>query len=192
MQKILILLMSIVLVGCAGQRLPKEPPPKVTVSATLEFDPEKVWPLQVEGTYLQQVEVLVKGKKYSLSIHLTLENEKLGAIALSDTIGRLYNLVWTPDNLEWDKSWFLPDIITPKNIIADFLVVHLPVEQLQSALLDGQVSDYGDETGRTRIVSIGEVLRTVTYSKPMGDIWGHVVLSNPVQGYQLEIETVKQ
>ncbi len=195
MQKLIIFILSLSLVGCASSRMPRESNPKISgshpIAPKIKFDFTKVWPLN-KGTYLQKITASVKGKKYSFTVHLTLENEMLEAIAINDIAGRLYSLKWTPNDMIWDKSARIPDFIKPENIIADFLFVHLPANQLQCALKGSQVFERPTQLGLTRVIKINEVLRTITYETPSGNMWKHVIIENPVLGYQLNIQTVIQ
>ncbi len=192
MQKIIVLFVFIILSGCAGTRFSKEPPSQISISRTVKLNTAPVWPLKIKGTYLQKVTATAWGKQQSFSVYLTLDNEMLEAIAFNDVAGRLYRLKWTPQNVIWEGSDYIPSMIKPDNILIDFLLAHLPIQQLNSVLKGARVFEKGNLACKTRQIKNKKILRTIVYSQPMGYMWGHVVIENPVIGYKLVIQTVEQ
>lgn len=171
---------------------------QVAISPTVSLHTAGIWPLAPkvnnapQGTYLQKITAFSRGKKHAFSVHLTLEENMLESIAFSDFVGRLYLLKWTPEEVIWEGSSFVPKIIKPENILADFLLIHLPVDQLQSRLHGAQVFENVTETGKTRVIQNQEVLRTITYRTPLGAMWQNVTIDNPEAGYKLDIQTAVQ
>jgi hypothetical protein len=212
MQKLLISLASLAFVGCSSTHMSSsrdhEPISKVLVNSRGELVPAhlsqvsvgstavlqvaNIWPLQNKGSYLQKITASAMGKRHSFSVHLTLDDDMLEAIAFADMAGRLYSMKWTPESVHWEGSSYIPPMIKPENIIADFLLVHLPTEQLHSVLQGAQIFEQDANNGKTRIVKGREVIRKITCRNPIGNIWGYVVIENPIIGYKLEIQTVMQ
>ncbi len=197
MQKSLILWLVVVFIftGCAASRVSSEASfqiaAKPALGSTTYFHKANIWPLKNKGIYLQKITATVKGKQHSFSIHLTLDDYMLEAIAFNDMVGRLYSLKWTPQGVEWEGSAYIPKFIMPENIIADFLMVHLPAKQLEGILQGAQVFEQAEGSGKIRYVR-GREVRTITYENPLGAMWGHVVIHNLVLGYKLDIQTVRQ
>lgn len=192
MQKILIILAVVILAGCTGARYSQEPPPKISVTRSVKLNTERIWPMEIKGTYLQKVTASARGKQQTFSVHLTLDEWLLEAVAFNDVAGRLYQLKCTPDNVDWVGSPYVPSIIKPDNILVDFLLVHLPANQLQSLLQGARVHENGNESRKTRTIKDRSVLRIINYDHPIGAMWGHVTIENPSMGYKLDIETVAQ
>jgi hypothetical protein len=207
MQKILAILAATILIGCSSQlsalsifNLTKKssesqyqmPLHQVSINPWVKLNTVKLWPLKNFGTYLQKVTASVKGKKHTFSIHLTLNAEMLEAVAFNDMAGRLYTLQWTPQSVCWEGSSYIPECIKPENIIADFLLVHLPVNQLQGVLQGAIVFEGPVGFKLTRVIKNNQVLRSITYSNPIGKMWGQVTIENPEIGYKLDIQTVVQ
>jgi len=192
MKKLLIVLAAIALVGCAGTRFSEKPPSEFPVSKSAKLNTSKVWPLKMKGTYLQKITATAKGKQQSFSVHLTLDDWMLEAVAFNDMAGRLYNMQWTPDNVYWDGSPYIPSMVKPEYILVDFLLAQLPINQLQSILKGARVVEQGIQGGKTRTVYDDKVLRTINYKNPIGSMWGNVIIDNPGIGYRLDIQTVTQ
>lgn len=193
MQKLLLsIILAICLNSCAGKHYMKSTPSQIPISRTVKLNTDNVWPLTIQGTFLQQITCTAMGKQQSFSVHLTLEDMMLEAIAFNDVAGRLYSLHWTPWNVDWEGSKYIPSVIKPENILLDFLLVHLPAHQLRRVLKGADVYENDNNNGKTRIIQGSNVKRTIYYSKPMGAMWGHVIIENPLIGYKLEIQTVSQ
>lgn len=193
MQKLLlIIILAFCLNSCASTHFMKSPPSQIPISRSVNLDTDNVWPLTIQGTFLQQITCTAMGKKQSFSVHLTLEDMMMEAIAFNDVAGRLYRLHWTPGNVNWEGSKYIPSVIKPENILLDFLLVHLPADQLGKVLKGAHVHENDNNYGKTRIIQGSNFRRTIYYSNPMGAMWGHVVIENPIVGYKLEIQTVTQ
>lgn len=194
MHKLIVLLLALTLVGCAKTIVQKSNgalPPDAIPAVVLNT--ANVWPLQNIGTYLQKITVSSKsGKKHSFSAHITIEQGRLEVVAFADLAGRLYKMEWTPEDLTWEGSSFVPDMIKPEHIITDFLIVHLSPKHLESVLEGAQVYDRIEGSSKSRIVSVGQPIRTVKYSNFTDDLWGYVAIENPKLGYKIEIQTVRQ
>lgn len=209
MQKLIqifsLVLATAFLTGCAGTRstshdsrivttpvpVKKNPLHEVSISPSATLDLAGIWPLEYNGNYLQKIKATAKGKKHSFSMHLNLDETTLEAVAYNDFVGRLYTLKWSENDVIWESSSYVPEIIKPENIIADFLLIHLPIEHLQNRLRSAIVSEELTETGKTRIIRNNDILRTISYREPLGNLWKNVVIDNPVYDYKLVIETVK-
>lgn len=192
MHKILILFITLSLIGCTRTRFPQERPYLALANPTVNLQTAHVWPLAFKGSYLQKITATAKGKKHTFSVYLNLNEQMLESIAYTDMTGRLYKLKWTPEHIIWEGSRYIPSIIKPENIITDFLMIHLPAKELEGLLRGARVFENSEGTGKTRIVKVNEVIRRITYSKPLGKMWGHVIIENPVLGYKLAIQTVEQ
>jgi hypothetical protein len=104
-------LLNLALAGCATNSIEKKENQKtVQVSKTAYLNLNQSWP-QSSGVYLQKVTTTVQGKPFTFSVHITLNKEKLEAIAFNDIYGRLYHLIWTPENISWNSSPHIPIIL---------------------------------------------------------------------------------
>lgn len=168
----------------------KTPPlANIPIDANCTLHTTNIWPLKNTGSFLQQFTVRANGKKRSFSLHVTIEPHKLEAIAYNDMVGRLYTLVWAPDNLLWEGSTHIPEMIKPENIVLDFLLTHLPANDLQRGLQGAFVYERNDNNTKERIIKSQETLRTITYKHPFGNNFGFLLIDNPKVGYKLEIKT---
>lgn len=160
---------------------------RVPVSKTSHLSLDHVWPLKLRGTYLQKMKTTVQGEQHTFTLHLTLEDQKLEAVAFNEMYGRLYQLTWTPQKISWVASDAIPESMRPEYIIADFLLAHLPLEDIKNALDNAQAR----EENKTRLIeSNGILVRRISYDKPLGDLWEKVVIQNSEMGYELDIQTV--
>lgn len=184
-------LLSLFLAGCANNILEKKDIQTAQVCKTSYLNLDQSW-LNTSGVYLQRIKTTVKGKPFTFSVHLTLEKGKMEAIAFNDLLGRLYHLTWTPETLSWEASKHIPSLLQPDYIIADFLLTHLPLDQLKTALMAAELRQEGDTENNIReIKSNGEVCRKIYRHKPLGALWKKVTILNPEWKYELEIETVR-
>ena len=181
------LLSSVLLTGCATppQSSQHEDAQSLAITPTSRLKINDVWPLKLQGTYLQKIKAVVKGQEHTFSVHITLSPEKLEFVAFNDMIGRVYHLVWTPTKTTWESSEHIPDTMKPENIIVDFLLAHLPHEKLA---LDG--AEATEEDGVRFIQQPNGLARKITRKGQMGDMWQTVTIENPLLGYTLMIETV--
>jgi len=177
--------------GCATNTIEMVDTTKsVPISATSYLKLAKAWPLKSQGTYLQKVKATVRGEPYIFSVHLSLENGKLEAIAFNDIYGRLYHLTWTPQKITWIASDAVSEILHPENIIADFLLTHLPFEDLKTMLDAAHVREE-ESVENIRVIEKGsQILRRISRQKFLGYLWKKVTIQNPEIGYELVIETV--
>lgn len=178
--------------GCVT---PVEQPATLTtvpVSQTVSLTTNKAWPMVQTGTYLQQVTGTAGDEKHTFSILLTLDAETFDAIAYNDIAGRLYHLKWKPNGLAWEANPHIPKVIRPENILADYLLVHLPLKELNESLQGAEAKEQTIGGFRTRTISDGEVVRIIKYADPKDKIWGRVTIENPQYNYVLDIRTVKQ
>jgi hypothetical protein len=191
-KNLLLACLAMTLFGCTSTRFVTESPAQIPINPIVKLDTASIWPLRIKGTYLQKATVAAWGKEQTFSVYLTLEEEMIEAIAFNDLAGRLYRLKCTPENVIWEKSALLPSMIKPDNILTDFLLINLDLKQLNRILKGARVFEKDNEAGKTRIIRDEKILRTIHYSQPMGDMWGLVVIENPINGYQINIQTVVQ
>jgi hypothetical protein len=146
-----------------------------------------IWPLKGKGTYLQRIKSLVGKQQYTLTVHITLEPTKLACVAFNDIVGRLYSLKWTPDQILWEASDYIPETMKPENIIGDFLLVHLEIDQLKANIKGANVIEQGTE----RVIQppLG-IVRKITRLNRQGDLWQRARIQNPKIDYELDIETI--
>jgi len=163
----------------------------VSVNPYVKLDTKDIWPLDGNGTYLQKISAKAKGKKFNFYVSLTISPYMLEAVAFNDFNGWLYTLRLTPENLVWEESKQIPSIMQPENIIADFLLVHIPMMKLQTALHGARALEKGNEKRKARIVNFDKVIRKIQYKEPIGTMWGHVIITNP-RKYRLDIQTAVQ
>ncbi len=184
-------LLSLTLAGCANNILEKQDLQTVQVCKTAYLNPDQSW-LNASGIYLQRIKTTVQGKPFTFSVHLTLKKDKMEAIAFNDLVGRLYHLTWTPGNISWEASEYIPSILKPDYIIADFLLTYLPSDQLKAVLKGAQLHQEGNSEDNVRnIISNGEICRKIYRHKSLGALWKKVTLLNQECKYELEIETVR-
>jgi hypothetical protein len=187
-------LSSLTLVGCStppekGLETERVQPEasRVPVGKTSYLSLTNVWPLKLKGTYLQKMKTTVQGEQHTFTLHLILDDQKLEAVAFNDMYGRLYQLTWTPQKTSWVASDAIPESMRPEYIIADFLMTHLSLEDLNASLDNAQAKE---ENNIRLIESDSKVLRRISYDKPSGDLWEKIVIENPEMGYELNIQTV--
>src|SRR5262249_17234798 len=108
MQKIFIILAVAMLASCTGVRYSQQPPPRISVNRSVKLNPTQIWPMEIKGTYLQKVTASTRGKQQTFSVHLTLDDWMLEAVAFNDVAGRLYRLKCTPYNVDWQGSPYVP------------------------------------------------------------------------------------
>lgn len=160
---------------------------RVELAPGVYLNLRKLWPLRGSGSYLQRVKTVVGKQEHSVSVHITLTPDRLDFIAFNDIIGRLYTLTWTEDKTEWQASDYIPSSMCPENIIGDFLLVHLDLNQLNQSLEGAQVIDRNDE----RVIQTCDgVIRKITRQNRQKDFWKKATIENSKLGYYLEIETV--
>ncbi len=146
-----------------------------------------IWPLKGQGTYLQRIKSSVGQQRHTIMVHITLEPTKLEFIAVNDIIGRLYSLKWTPDQIFWEASDYIPRTMVPENIIGDFLLVHLDIHQLKANIKGADVIEHGNE----RIIQTPcGIVRKITRLNCQEDVWQKARIQNPKIGYELDIETI--
>ena len=186
-----LIIMTLALHGCASFKRPSHLQKQITIvhiSQSVYLDVSKAWPLTSQGKYLQKVSTTVKGKTHSFSVHITIENEKLEAIAFDDVLGRLYHLSWTPNELSWESSKNLPNQLKPEHIIADFLLTYLPKSYLTQLIEGAEIFESGD----IRLVKNNQtVLRKIIRQQNIGGMWQKVIIDNPQIMYSLDIESVR-
>lgn len=186
------LLTTLTLMGCATNTIEMvEAEKTVPISASSHLNLAKAWPLKAQGIYLQKLKATVRGEQHIFSVHLTIGDQKLEAIAFNDVYGRLYHLTWTPQKTTWVATEAIPEMLRPEHIIADFLLTHLPLEDLKASLDDAHVREEEKSEEKIRIIEKeGQVLRRMSCHKFLGYLWKKVIIQNPGIGYELEIETV--
>jgi hypothetical protein len=192
MQKIMMLLVALLLVSCNENESSYDPANQIAISQKSRLNTSQIWPLNLNGSYVQKITASAWGKEQSFSVYLSLDNNVIEAVAFNDIAGRLYRLKIVPGSLLWEPSSYIPSFIKPENILADFLLVNLQADQLNALINRARVHEKTTPTGKIRTIKERRILRKITYSKPSGNMWGHVVIENPVLGYSLTIETVEQ
>lgn len=206
----LIILLGVLLGACAQQTnpmldtTPASPENRLNLDMALDTDIpltlRQVGPIFFEkfnaGTYLQKVTTKAQGQEFTLTVHLSIENQKIEFIALNDIYGRIYHLVWTPDQLIWEASEHLPETVRPEHIILDFLLIHLPNDDLKTLLaaqgnrVQQKAAPYPEKG--TRLITEGNtILRDIKRDNQQGIFWKMVTLHNPKYDYTLHIETVQ-
>jgi hypothetical protein len=180
------------LIGCATQTIDGAKTTKtLPVNGIACLHHTAAWPLQGEGRYLQNINADIRGERHKFSVHLTLENQKLEAIAFNEIYGRLYHLIWTPEKISWKCADALSDVLRSENIIADFLIAHLPADILRSSLVNADLQEEETEQENIRLITLkAEILRRVSRHKSLGYLWENVRIQNPEIGYELDIQTV--
>lgn len=225
LNKLIVIMAGSLLGGCASESVtiaesqhPIELPKiksldRAEIAINTSLDPmiyltlNQVWPLLYKeahhGRYLQKIKTSVQNQDFTIMVHLTIGPNKLEFIALNDIYGRVYDLVWTPDSITWKASEHLPKSVHPENILLDFILVHLPAENLKnsiSALSHKNVRVFETESSQNRQTIIQDVcgqkstegkLWVIERQTPMGLFWKTVTLRNVQFGYTLEIQTVK-
>lgn len=187
------------IMGCASTSPPLQKNiSSVPVAQNVNLDLTHISLQEMQGSYLQRIKTTIKNKQggtqeHIVSVYLTVGAKKIDAIAFNDVAGRLYQLTWTPNELMWARSKYVPATLKPENIIADFLLTHLSLSQLNAALSGAIAEEKIDKQTKVRVIkSDGDILRVIKYSQPLKNIWQEVVLINPQWGYTLDIQTVKQ
>ncbi|WP_010298464.1 DUF3261 domain-containing protein [Candidatus Odyssella thessalonicensis] len=164
---------------------------EVPVSENAYLKLDSTWLLPDHGTYLQQVKATIQGQDYKFSVHVSFENKRLSLVAFNDLYGRLYQLTWEPGSLNWTTSDKIPPALKPENIIADFLLVHSALAQLNSHLIGATTEEDKSSQSLMRTVkSQAILLRKIEGTQPVGALWQMIVINNPQAGYKLEIQTV--
>lgn len=164
---------------------------EVPVSENAYLKLDSTWLLPDHGTYLQQVKATIRGQDYKFSVHVSFENKKLTLVAFNDLYGRLYQLTWEPGSLSWATSDKIPPALRPENIIADFLLVHSTLSQLNSHLAGATIEEDKSPQSLIRTVnSQTNLLRKIEGTQPRETLWQMIVINNPQAGYKLEIQTV--
>jgi hypothetical protein len=182
------LLLVLLLTGCVSHPEDKQ---TLSISQRTRLNPATAWPLRGEGVYLQKITANVRGETHTFSVHLTLEDYKLEAIAFNDIYGRLYHLTWTPEKINWVASDTLSEVLQPEYVIADFLLVHLPLEHLQDSLINTEIQEEKEGDESVRLITFkSELLRRISRNESLGYLWERVRIENPEVGYELDIQTV--
>jgi hypothetical protein len=159
----------------------------IEMGRTTKLEVNRIWPLTVQGTYLQNVKTTVQGQEYAFSVHLTLESNKIECVAYNEIYGRLYHLTWTPTAITWETSEHISATVKPENVMADFLLIHLSFEQLKSSLIGATVRE---ENNQRIIEGHSGVLRKINRQNPIKGMWQSAMLYNPEFDYKLDIQTV--
>lgn len=187
------------ILGCASTSPPlQQNISSVPVAQNVNLDLTHISLQEMQGSYLQRIKTTIKNKQggtqeHIVSVYLTVGAKKIDAIAFNDVAGRLYQLTWTANELVWTRSKYVPVTLKPENIIADFLLTHLPLSQLNAALSGATAEEKVEQQTKVRVIKKNdEILRVIKYSQPLKNIWQEVVLINPQWGYTLDIQTVKQ
>lgn len=160
---------------------------ELTVSKQVKINCNKVWPLTLTGTYVQQVTTSFNNKDYGFSVLLKIEKFKLEAIAFDELYGRLYHLIWTPAKLQLTASPYIPTLVAPEKILADFLLLYLPIPTLQAVLVKATVSE---NNGTILITDQANTIVTISRNKPLKHLWKEVMINNLQDKYTLKINTV--
>jgi hypothetical protein len=182
------LLFVFLLTGCVSHPEDKQ---TLSISHRTHLNPAMAWPLREKGQYLQKIKAEIRGEKYTFSVHLTLEDYKLEAIAFNDVYGRLYHLTWTPDKISWVASDTLSEVLQPEYVIADFLLAHLPLDHLQDSLINAEIQEEKEGDESIRLITFkSELLRRISRYESLGYLWERVKIKNPEVGYELDIQTV--
>lgn len=159
----------------------------IEIAPGVQMQLATIWPLKGQGTYLQRIKSSVGQQHHTIMVHITLEPTKLEFIAVNDIIGRLYSLKWTPDQTLWEATDQIPKTMIPENIIGDFLLVHLDIDQLKANIKGATVIERGNE----RIIQTPHgIVRKITRLNRQGDLWQKARIQNPKIGYELDIETI--
>jgi hypothetical protein len=180
-----LMLTTLLLFGC--QTMPQELPQRPV--SLLNVD--EIFPSHLHGTYLQKITTTANGQEHTFTVHLNLSQQKVDFVAFDDIYGRLYHLVWTPENKVWQACEHVPATMRPEHIMEDFLLVHMPVASLKSSLQGASVREQGGVRQNWLYIENGpDLLRKIHCSGPMGTMWQHVTIENPQMGYKLDIQTV--
>ncbi len=177
------------LMGCEStkQNMADKQIVSVPVGNSSQLSLAQVWPMPAHGSFLQKITATVKGQQHTFSVHLTMEDLKLEMIAFTEVYGRLYHLIWTPGKIYWNACTDLADALQPDNIIADFLLTHLPLEQLNASLVGAKARQ---EIEHRIVEDKSVILREIDRKQSLQYIWKKVVIHNPQLDYKLEIESV--
>jgi len=198
--QIILLLILLTLVSCASAPGFEKNISAISIlpiSADANLNVSHVGSLGQNGTYLQRITTTINSKqhseKHSFSVYLTLDNNKLDAIAFNDISGRLYQLTWRANHLEWTRSKYIPATLKPENIMADFLLTHLNRAQLRKSLVGAKVHEETSQHGKIRLIeNQSGTLRKIVYANHLSYGWKNITIINPQLGYTLDIQTVPQ
>ena len=160
---------------------------KISLSKFTSLNLDGPWPLTQKGTYTQQIKTTFNGGQKKVLIQLTLEVNKFHVVAVDDLVGFIYQVTWTPGQISWIASKYVPPTFNPEYIVADFLLTQLDYETLKTLLKGATVQD----TGSKRLIeSNSSILREIHRDTLSNGLWTHVLIKNVPLGYRLDINTV--
>lgn len=177
--------------GCASLKKEPENTQKLnclSIEKGVFLETDGLFPLPFQGVLLQNITARFQEHSPSFSVHLTLSPQIIKAVAFNDIAGQLYDLEWSPHDLAWSASKYLPKQLKPENILSDFLLVALPLEILKKHLHGATASE---ENGLRLIRINNKNIREIKRTEPSGLFWKHIVLKNTKQNYELTIQTVE-
>jgi hypothetical protein len=175
-----LLLVSLLLAGCATLGLPRPPTPPLLAPAVLG---------EVRSAS-QTLDVAYADRNLSLQCALQVDGQTLTLIAIGPLGRRALTLHYDGKEIAAQSDGEVPRQFTPERMLADLELMLWPVSAWQEKFIgsDWQLSE--PRPGVRRLRWRGRLVAEVHYETPEADGWSGVVsLANLAYGYTLDLRT---
>lgn len=186
-----VLLASILVAGCA--QMPKPPPGYpanwAIVAPHLNF---VLPPPSAAGRSVDIAQTVVShygSRSFAFDARIQIKPDELDFAALDGFGRRALTVTWKGDRPVYSAAPWLPPMLRPANVLADFMICYWPDEALSAAFSGSGATVVSTATSR-KIVRGKRDLIVVEYGK--GEGWNRSAkLRNLAFGYEIDVQSVE-
>ncbi|MCA1175380.1 MULTISPECIES: DUF3261 domain-containing protein [unclassified Pantoea] len=180
----LLLMLSLLLSGCAKHDSPSERP-----TAWLKPGVRVTLPAPGISPAFQQQQLLTghaKGKTQSLLVLLSADSQQVSLAGLSSLGIRLFRVTYDKNGIHTQQMMALPEMPPASQVLADVMLSHWPLSAWQPQLPPGwQLVDEGDR--RELRDPAGNVVTLIRYLQ-RGTVREPISIDQRAFGYQIQIQ----
>ena len=186
-----LLLAAMLLSGCASRTTMQTRPPLADNQAMVA--PKVIFAIPPPSAIGQTVDLVqtltahYRKQSYVFDVQIQITPEQLDLVALDGLGRRALTVTWKADKIDYQPAPWLPPILRPADILADFVIVYWPDEVVSSSLKASHAILTTTDRGR-KISSGRRDLIVVEYGK--GEGWNRSAkLRNLAFGYEIDIQS---
>ena len=186
-----LLLAAMALSGCASQTTMQTRPMLADNEAMVA--PKVIFVIPPPSALGQTVDLAqtiaahYRNQSYVFDVQIQITPEKLDLVALDGFGRRALTVTWKADKIDYQPAPWLPPILRPADILADFVIVYWPDEVVSSSFRTSGAILAATDGGR-KISTGRRNLIVVEYGK--GEGWNRSAkLRNLAFGYEIDIQS---
>jgi hypothetical protein len=168
---------------------PGYPPNQAIVAPNLDFVLPTPSALGRSVDVAQTIVSRFRGTSYTVDAQIQINPDELVFVALDGFGRRALTITWKGSVPTYETAPWLPPMLRPANVLADFVICYWPDEAV-SAAIKGSGATLVTSAGMRKIVRGKRDLIVVEYGK--GEGWNRSAhLRNLAFGYEINVQSVE-